>query len=226
MTSDLHLVALADDASLATAAIRIVLADDHAAVRRSLRLLLDHEQGLEVVAEADDPTVAARQLRSHHPDVLLLNLQLFNGSSIALIRSLREQAPGTQIVVVTMEAQAAFAVQALRAGASAYVLKEHADPDLALAVRRATLGQTFVSPAIAERVEAIQNLIGEDGITARELEVLRLTALGHTAPEIARELHLAVRTVETHRANIHRKLGMRTRSELVRYALARGLLEQ
>lgn len=206
-------------------AIRIVLADDHSAVRRSIRRMLDREHGLEVVAEADDTTQAGQRLQEHEPDVLILDLQMCNGSSIALIRLLREQAPNTQIVVLTTETQAGFAVSALKAGAIGYVLKEHADPDLPLAVRRAHRGQGFISAAIAARVEALETAVGEDGITARELEVLRLTALGHTAPEIARELHLAVRTVETHRANIHRKLGMRTRAEIVRYALGRGLLE-
>lgn len=229
MRADLHVVPerrTGDPKETAASPIRVVLADDHRAMRRSIRLLLDGEDGMEVVAEAGDLSLAKRHVQEHHPHVLILDLQMCNGSSVALIHTLRQLVPETEIVVLTMEAQAAFAQQALRAGAIGYVLKDHADTDLALAVRRAHRGQRFVSAQVTARLEVFDEAIGEDGLTAREVEVLRLTALGHTGQEIARILQIALRTVEAHRANIHRKLGIRTRAELVRYALDRGLLDR
>ena len=210
---------------LQATSIRVVLADDHELVRRSLRELLKEGRDIEVVAEASDPSAALRELDAHQPDVVVLYAQIANGSTIALISTLRARDPGTPIVVITVDPHPGFAAQLLRAGALGCVLKHDASSDLAMAVKLAREGHSYVSPSLASRVQDLHDTLTADGITARELEILRLTALGHTAPEIARELHLAVRTVETHRANIHRKLRMRTRAELVRYALGRGLLD-
>jgi DNA-binding NarL/FixJ family response regulator len=204
--------------------IRVVLADDHTAVRRSLRVLLDAEDGLEVISEAIDLDGVSRQVHGHLPHVLVLDLQMPNGSSIGLIRQLRNQVPGTEIVVLTMEAGPAFARQALDAGAIAYVLKEYADTDLPAAVRRAARGEEYVSAQVAASLDALRRASGEDCLSAREIEVLRLTALGFTGAEIAGKLHLSRRTVESHRANIHRKLGLETRAQLVQYALGRDLI--
>ena len=226
MASHLHL-APSPAAALAEApdpaAIRVVVADDHSLMRRSVRLLLEGEDDLELVGEADDIRSAASHVNGRHPNVLVLDLGMPGGSSIEAIGALRETAPQTQIVVMTMEESPVFAQRALAAGAVGYVSKELADGELARAVRAAAAGQQYVSPSLASRLDALNRSLTENKLTPREVEVLRLIALGHTNVEIARKLHLSPRTVETHRAHIHRKLGMRTRAELVRYALRRGL---
>ncbi len=204
--------------------IRVVLADDRTAVRRSLRMLLDSEDNVQVVAEAGDIATVLLAVHGQTPNVLVLDLQMPNGSSIEMIRSLRDQAPGTEVVVLTMEASPVFAQQALDSGAIGFVLKEHADLDLSEAVRCAALGEEYVSPQVAAGLEALRSAKGQDGLSPREIEVLRLTALGYTGAEIAAKLHLSRRTVESHRATIHRKLGLASRAELVRYALGRRLI--
>jgi two-component system response regulator NreC len=204
--------------------IRVVLADDHALMRRSLRLLLDNEEGVEVIAEADDLRSVMRHVHGHLPHVLVLDLGMPNGSSIEAIRRLREQAPSTEIVVLTMEDSPVFAREALDAGAIGFVLKDFADTELPQAVRSAARGEQYFSQRVAARLESLRRSVSDNELTARETEVVRLIALGHTSVEIARKLHLSRRTVETHRARIHRKLGLGTRAALVRYALRRGLL--
>jgi len=201
-----------------------VLADDHAVVRRSLRLMLGREEDVEVIAEASDLWGAVRQVQGHLPRVLLLDLRLPNGSSVEIIRRLRARAPDTEIVVITMEESPLFAQQAIDAGAVGFVLKDKADSELLTAVRRAARGDEYVSPRVAAGLHALRRAIGGDGLSPRETEVLRLIALGHTSPEVAGKLHLSRRTVETHRARIHRKLGLTTRAELVRFALGRRLI--
>jgi two-component system, NarL family, response regulator NreC len=205
--------------------IRVVLADDHAFLRRSLRLLLDDEDGLEVIAEAADIEGVMRHVHGHLPDVLVLDLSMPSGSSIGTIRRLRERVPDTQIVVLTMQDDPAFAQQAIDAGAIGFVLKELADLDLPDAVRAAARGRQYLSKPVAARLASADRAATEDHLTPREIEVLHWIALGHTSAEIAAKLHLSVRTIETYRARIHRKLGLSTRAELVRYALRRGLLE-
>lgn len=204
--------------------IQVVLADDHAVVRRSLRLLLDSENDLEVIAEAADLSSVVRHVHGHVPHVLVLDLQMPNGSSIETIRRLRDQVPETEIVVLTMEVSPLFAQQALDAGAIGFVLKDRADTELPAAVRRAASGGEYVSPRVEAGLDALRRAVDGDGLSPRETEILRLIALGHTSAEIAAKLHLSRRTVETHRAQIHRKLRMRTRAELVRYALTRDLI--
>jgi two-component system, NarL family, response regulator NreC len=204
--------------------IRVVLADDHNVVRRTLRLLLERERDVEVVAEAGDVFTTVRHVAGHMPHVLLLDLRSPNGSSIDLIRRLRAQAPDTEIVVVTMEDSPAFARAAIDLGAIGYVLKDSADSELPQAVRCAARGERFVSPRVAARLDALSRAVDGDGLSPRETEVLRLIALGFTSAEIADELCLSRRTVESHRTQIHRKLGLSRRSELVRYALDLDLI--
>lgn len=202
----------------------MVLADDHAAVRRNLRLLLDGEDDFEVIAEAADLSTVMRHVHGHLPHVLVLDLGLPNGSSIEAIRRLRTQVPDTEIVVMTMETSAVFAQQAIDAGAVGFVLKERADGELPTAVRHAARGEEYISPQVAAGLDALRRSVHGDGLSPRETDVMRLIALGHTSREIASKLHLSRRTVETHRARIHRKLGFRTRAELVRYALGGNLI--
>jgi two-component system, NarL family, response regulator NreC len=204
--------------------IRVLLADDHALMRRGVRMLLDGEQNMEVVAEATDLASVARHVHGHQPHVLVLDLNMPGGSSIEAIGRLRERSPETQIVVMTMQDSAAFAQRAFASGAIGFVLKDLADTELPEAIRAAARGEEYVSPQLASRLDALHRALTEDKLSAREVEVLRLIALGHTSVEISHKLHLSPRTVETHRARIHQKLGLSSRAELVRYALRRGLL--
>ena len=204
--------------------IRIVLADDHIVVRHGLRMLLDAEPGLEVVAEADDVEGAKRYVRGHHPNVLVLDLNMPGSSSLEAIPVIREQAPDTQIVVLTMQQEPAFARHALGAGAIGYVLKEAADEELVEAVRRAAAGESYLNPRLGARLAAEPQSGLPGDLSEREVDVLRLIALGHTNAEVAEQLYLSVRTVETHRAHIQQKLSLSTRAELVQYALEHKLM--
>jgi two-component system response regulator NreC len=206
--------------------IRIVLADDHAVVRSALRLLLEAEADFEVAAEAGDSETATRYVLGHKPDVLVLDLNMPGESGLSAIPKLRSQSPNTQIVVLTMQGETAFAREAMQAGARAYVLKDAAESELVQAVRLAARGETYLQPELGARLASEPDPRPTDELSERELEVLRLIALGYTNNEIAEQLYLSVRTVESHRAHIQQKLRRTTRSELVRYALERGLLQQ
>jgi two-component system response regulator NreC len=204
--------------------VRIVLADDHGVVRSGLRLLLEAEQGFEVVAEAGDVDAARRRVLGHRPDVLVLDLNMPGGSSLDAIPVILEQSPQTQIVVLTMQQEPAFARESLGAGALGYVLKEAADEELVEAVRRAAAGESYLNPRLGARIASEPPPGPPGGLSERETEVLRLIALGHTNAEIGEQLYLSVRTVETHRAHIQQKLRLTTRAELVGYALDQGLI--
>jgi len=208
--------------------ITIVLADDHAVVRTGLRLLLDQAGGLRVVSEAGDAESALRTVLGHKPSVLVLDLNMPGQlTSLDAIPKVSEVSPATRVVVLTMQEDPEFARRALRAGAAGYVLKEAADSELVEAVRRAAGGETYLNPRLgAALAAAAPAQSGQpDDLSDRETEVLRLIALGHTNAEIAGQLYLSVRTVESHRAHIQQKLRLSTRAELVGYALERGLLE-
>ncbi|HEY2161323.1 MAG TPA: response regulator transcription factor [Solirubrobacteraceae bacterium] len=204
--------------------LRIVIADDHSVVRRGLRQVLEADTGLEVVAEAEDIDGARRYVRGHKPDVLVLDLNMPGGSTLEAIPEIRAECPNTQIVILTMQNEPAYAREALGAGVMGYVLKEAADTELVEAVRRAAAGDTYLNPRLGARVAAEPPPGPPDGLSEREVEVLRMIALGHTNAEIAEQLYLSVRTVETHRAHIQQKLGLASRSELVRYALDHKLV--
>jgi two-component system response regulator NreC len=204
--------------------IRIVLADDHAVVRSGLRMLLDSERDFEVVAEASDVEGARRYSHGHHPKVLVLDLNMPGGSSLEAIPVILGESPGTQIVVLTMQQEPAFAREALRAGALGYVLKDAADEELVEAVRRAAVGERYLNPRLGARIASEPPPGPPDDLSEREVEVLKLIALGHTNVEIAEQLYLSVRTVETHRSHIQQKLRLSSRAELVGYALERGLV--
>lgn len=208
-----------------TGIIRIVIADDHAVVRRGLRQVLETEPGFEVVAEAANLDDARRYVLGHHPDVLVLDLNMPGGSSLEHIPSIRTEFPDTQIVVLTMQNEPAYARQALSAGALGYVLKEAAEEELVEAINRAAVGDTYLNPRLGARVAAEPPPGPPDGLSEREVDVLRLIALGYTNAEIGEQLHLSVRTVETHRAHVQQKLSLTTRSDLVRYALEHKLVD-
>jgi two-component system response regulator NreC len=205
-------------------AIRVVLADDHSLIRRGLRQLLDDEHDVEVIAEAGDLAGTAQEVRRHRPQVLVLDLGMPDGSSIEAIGELREDAPETQIVVLTSDDSPVFARRALAAGAVGFVMEDLADDELGRAVHAASRGEEYVGPRMADRLDAFAGTLTENKLTQREAEVLRLIALGHTSVEIAHKLQLSPRTIETHRAHMCRKLGIATRAELVRYALERRLI--
>lgn len=203
----------------------IVLADDHTVVRNALRLLLDAESDFEVVAEAGDADTAVRYVRGHKPTVLILDLNMPGRSSLDAVADIHTASPETEIVVLTMQNEPAFARRALQAGVRGYVLKEAADAELVQAVRSAAAGDTYLQPALGARLAAGD--AGQDGdeLSERERDVLRLIALGHTNAEVAEQLYISIRTVESHRAHIQQKLSLSSRAELVRYALERGLIE-
>jgi len=208
---------------------RIVLADDHGVVRAGLRLLLDAEPGFEVVAEAADVDGALGAVLGHKPEVLVLDLNMPGGrSSLEALPDVAQRSPATRTVILTMQEDPEYARRALRAGALGYVLKDAADGELVDAVRRVAEGGTYLNPALGARLATTpERPSGPPGdLSGREAQVLRLIALGHTNAEIAEQLFLSVRTVETHRAHIQQKLGRSTRAELVRYALDNGLLDR
>jgi two-component system, NarL family, response regulator NreC len=204
--------------------ITVVLADDHAVVRTGLRLLLDGEADMEVVAEAGDVEAARRYVRGHRPSVLVLDLNMPGGSSLEALPLIRAESPDTQVVVLTMHADLSSARQALGSGALAYVLKDALDDELVEAIRRAAAGERYINPSFGARLAREPSSGSPDGLSRRELDVLRLIALGHTNAEIAAQLFLSVRTVESHRAHIQQKLGLSSRAELVRYALEKRVI--
>jgi two-component system, NarL family, response regulator NreC len=211
-----------------TPAITVVLADDHAVVRAGLHLLLERTGDIEVVSEAGTAEDAVRTVLGHKPAVLVLDLNMPGElTSLDAIPKVAEASPGTRVVVLTMQEDPEFARRALRAGAAGYVLKEAADAELVEAIRRAAAGETYLTPSLGAALAAAPPAPAgpPDDLSEREVEVLRLIALGHTNAEIAGQLYLSVRTVESHRAHIQQKLRLSTRAELVRYALDRGLLE-
>jgi len=216
----------AEDPATAEGAITIVLADDHRVVRAGLRMLLDAEPDMQVVSEAGDISLTERRVAAYHPRVLVLDVNMPEGSSIAAIPRILKSAPLTRIVVLTMQTDSQLARDALRAGATGFVLKEAAEDELIQAVRYAAQGRTYLNPELgAGRAAVGPGAAGPpDDLSARELEVLRLIALGHTNSEIAGQLFLSVRTVESHRAHIQQKTQRGSRAELVAYAREHDLV--
>jgi two-component system response regulator NreC len=213
-----------------TDGITIVLADDHAVVRRGLRLVLDAEEGFEVLAEAGTTDDAVRLVKAHRPAVAVIDLNMPGSmsSSLEALPVLAAEAPATRIVVLTMQEDPQYARKALAAGANAYVLKEAADSELVEAIRLAAAGEVYLNPRLGAQIAAapVEPAGPPDDLTEREVQILRLIALGHTNAEISGQLFLSVRTVESHRAHIQQKLRRTNRAELVRYAIDHGFLEE
>ena len=206
--------------------VTVVLADDHRVVRSGLRVLLESDGRFAVLGEAGDVAGTVQQVRDCRPRVLVLDLNMGGESSLETIPQLRTDWPETQIVVLTMQEDPAFARAALRAGALGYVLKDAADDELMNAVLLASRGETYLNPQLGARLAAQPPEDSRpDNLSPRESEVLKLIALGHTNTEIAASLFLSVRTVESHRAHIQQKIGLTTRAELVGYARERGLVD-
>ncbi|HEX2392239.1 MAG TPA: response regulator transcription factor [Solirubrobacterales bacterium] len=208
-------------------ATTIVLADDHAVVRGALRSLLEGQPGFEVVGEAADLASARAAVREQAPRVLILDVNLPDGLATEQVAGLREEAPGTEIVLLTMERDLRLARRALDDGARGYLFKDAAHLELIDAVRHAAEGREYLPAAVAAGLRAAGGGREDERslLSPRETEVLRLLALGHTNREIADSLELSVRTVETHRAHVQQKLGLASRPELTRYALANGIIE-
>ncbi len=210
---------------------RVLVADDHAVVRRGLALLLNREPDFEVVAEAADGAEAVEKALAGEVGLVILDVAMPRMSGLQAARELARRRPGLQMVMLSMYDNEQFLFEALRAGASGYVLKSGADRDIVDACRAAMRGESFLYPsAVTALVRDFVSRTDRDGgefdvLTPRELEVVKLIAEGHTSREIAAELVISVKTVERHRANILEKLGMRDRVELTRYAIRRGLIE-
>jgi two-component system response regulator NreC len=210
--------------------IRLLIVDDHAVVRSGLRLLLDREDDMEVVAEAGTGDEGVRAARLEKPDVVLLDVVMPGASGIDVCEDVIKASKGAKVLVLSMQDDPSYVREAFAAGASGYMLKEAADTELVHAVREVAGGGRYVHPTLGARlaqaeVEAARRA-ENDPLSEREREVLRLLALGHTNQEIATQLYISVRTAETHRAHIMQKLGLSTRAELVRYALANGMLDE
>jgi len=208
--------------------IHVVVVDDHAVVRSGLRLVLEAEEDLVVVAEAGNAREAVFGVRAHKPDVILLDVVMPGESGIEALPKLLHEAPDAKILVLSMQDDPQYVREAFAAGAKGYVLKEAADADVVDAIRQVAAGGSYVHPTLCARMvaaeAAAQAAAAADPLSDREGEVLKLLALGHTNQEIAKQLFISVRTAETHRAHIMRKLGLETRAELVRYALEHGQL--
>ena len=207
--------------------LRIVIGEDQALLREGIVRLLN-DVGFEVVAEAADAESALRTVLGYKPSVLVLDLNMPGDmTSIDAIPHVSDRSPQTSVVVLTMQEDPSFARAALQAGARGYVLKDSANTELVEAVRRAAAGETYLAPRLGAALAAmpVAPTGPPDDLTPRELEVLRLIALGHTNAEVSRLLYLSIRTVESHRAHIQQKLRRSTRAELVRYALDHELLD-
>jgi DNA-binding NarL/FixJ family response regulator len=193
--------------------VRVLIADDHGIVRSGLRLLLERQDDVEVVAEAADGAEARELAIRERPDLAILDLKMPKLTGLQATREIKAQAPEVAVLILSMHDDERYIAEAIGAGASGYVVKTQADTDLVAAIRAIERGEPFPAPAAQGR------------LTPREEEVVKLVAEAHTTKQIAAILHLSEKTVENHRANAMRKLGMRDRVELVRYAIRRGLIE-
>ncbi len=210
--------------------IRVLIADDHTLVRQGIRALLEHAGDVSVVAEAGDGLTALALAREHNPDVLVLDIGMPNLSGIQALERIRRDSPKMRVVFLSMHSDEALVRQALRYGARGYLLKNSLKEELILAVRAASRGEIYLSPAISNvlvdgyLLQSEQAASGVDALTTREREVLKLIAEGHTNAEIAAILSISVKTVESHRANLLQKLGVTDTAALVRLAIQHKLV--
>jgi two-component system response regulator NreC len=214
------------------AVVTLLLADDHAVVRLGLRRLLENEPDFRVVGEVGDGLQVLPEVERLHPDVLLLDLVMPGLNGLDALPQVRKRCPKTRVVVLSMHSNEAYVLGALRNGAAGYVLKGSSGSEMLEAVRAVIAGRRYLSPPLSER--AIQSYLEKaeeavpdayDALTTREREVLHLSAEGHSNSEIAARLFISRRTVETHRANVFQKLGLHGQTDLIRYALRRGIIQ-
>jgi two-component system, NarL family, response regulator NreC len=209
--------------------IRVLVVDDHAVVRSGLRRLLDAEPDIETVGEAPNAERAVFEAIDSHPDVVLMDLVMPEKGGIEGMPAVLQAVPEAKVLVLSMQDDPRYVRAAFEAGASGYVLKEAADTEVVSAIRAVAGGERYLHPSLGAKLIAAETedrrRAEQDPLSDREREVLRLLALGHTNQEIAKQLFISVRTAETHRAHIMQKLSLSSRAELVRYALAEGLLE-
>ena len=209
--------------------MKILVADDHGIVRAGIKLLLERQADLDVVAEAADGVEAVSCALASRPDMCILDVGMPRMTGLQAAREIRAQLPDVRVLILSMHDDEHYLFEALKAGASGYVLKREADQDLVGAVRAVGRGEAFLTNAAERSIIRRWMDDGNDGpripLTPREEEVVKLIAEAHTNAQIAEILHLSEKTVESHRANLLRKLGMRDRVELVRYAIRRGLIE-
>jgi two-component system response regulator NreC len=211
--------------------IRVLLADDHAVLRAGLRLLINAQPDMETVGEAQDGAETLSQAIATRPDVILLDLSMPRLGGLAVLRDLRERVPQSRVLVLTMHADEAYLREALRLGAAGYVVKAAADQELLAAVRAVARGELYIHPSMTRSL--LEDLLPAaasaahdpwEELSEREQQVIRRVAMGFTNREIAGQLHLSVKTVETYRARAMEKLGLQSRAQLVEYAMRRGLL--
>ena len=209
--------------------MRVLVADDHGIVRAGIKLLLERQADLDVVAEAEDGVEAVEQALASQPDLCILDVGMPRLTGLQAAREIRSQLPGVRVLMLSMHDDEHYVFEALKAGASGYVLKREADQDLVGAVRAVGRGEAFLTNAAERSIIRQWMADGAEGpvipLTPREEEVVKLITEAFTNAQIASILHLSEKTVESHRANVLRKLGMRDRVELVRYAIRRGLVE-
>jgi DNA-binding NarL/FixJ family response regulator len=209
--------------------LRVLIADDHGIVRSGLRLLLERQPDIEVIAEAADGAEARDLAARERPDLAILDVRMPKLTGLQVTREIKRQTPETAVLILSMHDDERYLFEALKAGASGYVLKTQADTDLVEAIRAVQRGEPFLTPAAQQAL--IKDVLergreaSEEELTPREEEIVKLVAEAHTTRQIAEILHLSEKTVENHRGNAMRKLGMRDRVELVRYAIRRGLIE-
>ncbi len=217
--------------------IRVLIADDHTVLRAGLKMLLESQPDIEVVGEAADGRETVQQAQKLRPDVVLLDITMPGMEDFWALRRLREAMPGCQVLILTMHDDEGYLRQALREGASGYVVKKAADVELLSAIRAVYRGDLYIHPSMTKAIlEGSLNLEvkeaapraspGPESLSPREREVLHLVALGYTNSQIAEKLYISVKTVETYKARIKEKLGLKTRAALVRYALREGLLTE
>jgi DNA-binding NarL/FixJ family response regulator len=208
----------------------MLIVDDRAVVRSGLRLLLEDEEDIEVLGEAGSGREAILEARSAKPDLVLMDVTMPDGSGLGAVPTLLHEHEGLKVLVLSMQDDPRYVREAFTVGASGYVLKEAADAEVVAAIREVARGGRYVHPELGARLIAAETdelrRAEENPLSEREQEVLRLLALGHTNQEIAKQLYISVRAAETHRAHIMQKLHLQTRAELVRHALAQGLLDE
>jgi DNA-binding NarL/FixJ family response regulator len=211
--------------------ITAIIADDHEIVRRGLRGIIESEGTCHVIAEASDGLMAAQLVEKHKPHVLVLDLNMPRLHGIEVLRQTRTSSPHTRVIVLSMHNDEPYVIEALRAGAMAYILKGSESQEISRALKEVLAGRRFLSATLSEwAINALAAKPADEGdplqsLTQRERMVLQLAAEGHSNPEIAEKLFISPRTAETHRTNMLRKLGLQTQTDLVRFAIRKGLIQ-